>query len=279
MKVFSWEDIITQPNSPCGDYFIGSAIAIGGFDGPHLGHKALCLRVLEKAAKKNLQSGIITFAHSPRLHKEKTDYAGDISTLRLRLDVFKEWGFDFVVVIDFSEDFSKIEGTAFLRVLTEQCAMRFLTVGEGFRCGFKHATGTAEIEFFANENNIRFVLAPLIAVASHRISSSIVRQCILLGKLKKTAELLGRPFMLDCQVLDWLTLSCKNQDNKLGCIDVMVDRFQVTQILPPDGTYCVNVLMQNNKGEFSSLLHLDQSNLRLEVPEAYKNERLDTLSF
>ncbi len=273
MKVFFWDDILhsSLPDSPCYDYFTGSALAVGGFDGPHIGHKTLCDKVLDYAKRNNKQAGLVTFAHSPRMLKEKDSYAGDISTLRLRLKTFEKWGFDFVIVIDFSKNFSKIEGAIFLRILVEHCAMQFLTVGEGFRCGYKGQTDTAHIETFAKENNICFVIAPLIRVSMHTISSSVVRQFIVSGKLNKCKELLCAPYAIDLQGLNCVV------DNEESCM--LIDRKSIVQVLPPNGEYSVSIDTKNNSKQFSSVLYLDYINLRLNVPNNVENEQFNVITF
>ena len=104
MDVFSWDDIL---HNAAGIKPRTTALTVGGFDGPHEGHRALCLSVIQSAQQRHLQSAVVTFKRSPRSFKQKADYSGDISSLRLRLKVFEQWGFSFAVVIDFSIDFSK----------------------------------------------------------------------------------------------------------------------------------------------------------------------------
>ncbi len=275
MKVFFWDDILNShiDGSPCKDFFTSSALTIGGFDGPHVGHKALCERVLEYSKNYKKQAGVITFAHSPRMLKERGSYIGDISTLRLRLKTFEKWGFDFAVVIDFSKNFSKIEGATFLSILADRCAMQFLTVGEGFRCGYKGETDTAHIETFAKNNDITFVLAPLIHVSQHTISSSLVRQYIFSGKLEKCKGFLVGPFLLDVQ--SNLYEIEKSQEGLL----LIMAKDVFTQVLPPNGEYNVSVLVKDSRKQFSSILYLDNINLRLNVPIEYENKQFDVIVF
>ncbi len=275
MKVFFWDDILNSniEDSPCFKYFTGSAITIGGFDGPHIGHKVLCDRVLGYAKKNNKQSGVITFAHSPRMAKERNSYAGDISTLRLKLKTFEKWGFDFVVVIDFSANFSKIRGAIFLKIIADHCCMQFLTVGEGFRCGYKGETDTAQIETFAQENNIVFLIAPLIHEASHTISSSVVRQFIVSGKLSKAENLLSTPYTLDLQDVPY------EAEKATDGYCIQIKRQDIRQVLPPVGEYTVDVFIKDTSEQFSSSLRLDNINLRLNVQYESKNKQFDVITF
>ena len=275
MQVFSWDDVL---NSKVSGFIAGSgtALTVGGFDGPHRGHEALCAKVTDNARKRGLMPGLITFKHSPRAFKLQGGYEGDISTLRLRLNVLEQWGFAFAVVIDFSSDFSKMKGYIFLSVLKDYCGMRFFEVGKLFRCGYNHATGEDEIRQFAGEHGIECDFVSLEADDGNRISSSAVRRYIRSGNLDKAEQLLGRPFEIDClcftaENAGGTAVVLKKRENEKACF----------QILPPDGVYRVSVsAFEAEKNiAFAADLHADSSVLRLDVPDAYKNCRLDTIRF
>ena len=280
MDVFSWDDIL---HGAAGIKPRTTALTVGGFDGPHEGHRALCLSVIQSAQKRHLQSAVVTFKRSPRSFKQKADYSGDISSLRLRLKVFEQWGFSFAVVIDFSIDFSKIKGIDFLRILAERCGMRFFSVGETFRCGYQNDVGKEEIDAFAAENGIDFVPLRSMEQNGQCISSSAVRKAVVLGDLERAKLLLGRPFEIDCMQF------CQNTGD--GGI-VLTDGKALpdgsgalkknVKLLPPCGTYRVSAYPENGANGalfFSALLHRDDCALRLEVPAAYKNLRLDKIAF
>lgn len=288
MDVFSWDDIL---HGAAGIKPRTTALTVGGFDGPHEGHRALCLSVIQAAKERHLQSAVVTFTRSPRSFKQKADYSGDISSLRLRLKVFEQWGFSFAVVIDFSIDFSKIKGIDFLRILAERCGMCFFSVGETFRCGYQNDVGKEEIAAFAAENGIEFVPLQSMEQDAQCISSSAVRKAVVLGDLERAKLLLGRPFEIDCMQF------CQNTgDGGIVLTDgkalpddsgsVLPDGSGVlkknVQLLPPCGTYRVSAYPENGANGalfFSALLHRDDCALRLEVPAAYKNLRLDKVAF
>ena len=280
MDVFSWDDIL---HGAAGIKPRTTALTVGGFDGPHEGHRALCLSVIQAAKERHLQSAVVTFTRSPRSFKQKADYSGDISSLRLRLKVFEQWGFSFAVVIDFSIDFSKIKGIDFLRILAERCGMCFFSVGETFRCGYQNDVGKEEIAAFAAENGIEFVPLQSMEQDAQCISSSAVRKAVVLGDLERAKLLLGRPFEIDCMQF------CQNTgdggivltDGKALPDDSGALKKNV-QLLPPCGTYRVSAYPENGANGalfFSALLHRDDCALRLEVPAAYKNLRLDKIAF
>lgn len=270
MQIFTWDEVLDADKKKI-SLIDKSAVTIGGFDGQHRGHKELCSRVLDYAHEKNLKSGVITFEHSPRSLKEKENYAGDIATLRLRQKIFEKWGFDFVVVIDFSQEFSKMNGGIFLQILLNSLNMQFLTVGEGFRCGYKGQTDTAHIEQFSKENNIDFLITPIISNSLQKISSSTIRKYVSNGNFEKCKNLLGYNYQLDVKNLPFET---NYEDSELI---YTIKHQAIRQILPPIGKYCVEITQENKC--FQSILLLDQINLRLNVPKEYENKQFDVITF
>ena len=136
--VYSWDDIVSN-KFPCEDAifksgFQGTALSVGGFDGVHLGHQELLKKVLDR---KNLLPGVVTFSNLPASFKNPSNYNGSVCTLQQKIEFFKGMGFCFVVVIDFSYEFGKMDGNKFLSILKDCLSMRFMAEGTDFRCGYK----------------------------------------------------------------------------------------------------------------------------------------------
>ena len=96
--------------------------------------------------------------------------------------------------------------------------MCFLAEGVDFRCGYKGATDSTAIQFWAKQNKIDCIFVEPVYYKDERISSSYIRQMIQKGFFSTVCELLERPFELDLETI-------KQSGN--------------TQVLPPDGKYSV----------------------------------------
>jgi FAD synthase len=235
--IFSWDEIRDR-ETPLFPGAVQTALTIGGFDGPHRGHDRLFTSVL---AQEGLLPGIITFSRSPRAFPELKGgfgekalpgtelFGGDVSTLMLRLERFRERGFAFVVVIDFSQEFSKLSGELFLNILVRICAMRYIAVGPDFRCGYRLDTGTRELLDFAAATGVRAEILDACLVDGRRVSSSSIRRAVLDGDLREAEKLLGSPFRLDC--------SAFVPSDTPGT--VVAEKESLTQVVPPDGEYPV----------------------------------------
>ena len=231
MDILYWDDLTKEENI----YPQGSAISIGGFDGPHRGHECILSAVLTAARKGGIPAGIITFFRSPRSVKAGNAYAGDVSTLKMRLQKFAEQGFSFTVLIDFSADFAKMKGTVFFDILIKTICIKYLAVGSDFTCGYRHDTGVGDLQRLAREKGFCFDSIEQLYSARHeRISSSAIRQAVEQADFTLAKDLLGYPFFLDVS---------KIVRRKEGSV-WFIEKSAVTQILPQSGRYSACAYLQ-----------------------------------
>ena len=231
MKIIYWDDLIKGENI----YPQGSAISIGGFDGPHRGHERILSAVLKAARKDGIPAGIITFFRSPRSVKAGNMYAGDVSTLEMRLQKFAEQGFSFTVLIDFSADFAKMKGTVFFDILIKTICIKYLAVGSDFTCGYRHDTGVGDLQRLARERGFCFDSIEQLYSARHeRISSSAIRQAVEQADFTLAKDLLGYPFFLDVAKI------VQRRESSAWSIE----KSAITQILPQSGQYSACAYLQ-----------------------------------
>lgn len=221
MKIFYWNNLQNQKD----EFFLNkTGISIGSFDGLHKGHRVLLKKLVHNCSQNAWKSGVVTFERPLPSIKHSSDYSGDISTLSQRLELFESLGIDFVIIADFNDDFASLKGVDFLSLLVKHCNMVLLAEGVDFRCGYKGATDTSAIKYWANQNYIQCVFVdPVFYMEGtdqeERVSSSFIRQMIKKGFFTTVSQLLERPYQLDLE-----------QINKTA---------QCNQVLPADGSYSV----------------------------------------
>ena len=231
MKIIYWDDLIKEENL----YPHGSAVSIGGFDGPHRGHERIFHAVLQAASRYGVPAGLITFRRSPRFQKAGTAYSGDVSTLEMRLRKFESYGFVFTVLIDFSEDFAKMRGTVFFDILMKTIRIKYLAVGSDFTCGYRHDTGLETLRLLASTKGFCFDSIEQLYSARHeRISSSAIRQAVEQADFTLAKDLLGYPFFLDVAKI------VQRRETAVWSIE----KSAVTQILPQSGRYSACAYLQ-----------------------------------
>lgn len=222
MKVYKWGSKDLQDFSQSEFFTAGTGISVGSFDGLHLGHRFLLNELVGACSANSLAPGLITFSRPLPAYKHSDDYTGDISTLNQRLQLFEELGIAFVFVVDFTRDFSELKGVDFLNILQKNLNMKFIAEGIDFRCGYKGATDTQAIKYWAQQNNVEFSFVDPVYYTEadgneERISSSYIRKMIQKGFFNTIKELIARPYQID--------------------VEQIREQGTTTQILPPDGFY------------------------------------------
>jgi len=198
MKIIEWLQFIEDTKLHIeGTSLLGnkpSAITIGVFDGVHRGHRLLIENVISQ--KNYAEPVVITFLHAH--HKKKSgNNPGDILSFRQKMALIENFGIQLTIVIEFSESFRHMPGKEFLKILHEHTNMSYMSVGSDFRCGYKLDTDAPMIEILNARWNIHTDIVEQLKEGSKIISSSLIRDCILKGKLNEAVLMLGRPFIVD----------------------------------------------------------------------------------
>lgn len=174
------------------------ALAIGNFDGMHLGHQALLARLIEVAKAKNITPAVMTFEPHPREFFTPLNAPSRLCNLREKLEYFIAAGVEQAFVCAFNQRFSAISAQVFMdEILREKMHVSTILVGEDFRFGARR-TGTID-DFKANQFDL-IDFAP-INFANERISSTRVRDALSYGNLQLASELLGRHYSISGKVV------------------------------------------------------------------------------
>jgi riboflavin kinase/FMN adenylyltransferase len=182
----------------------GVVVALGNFDGVHLGHQAVLRRAVEEGERRGVRVVAATFDPHPRAVLGPRVQPELLTTLELRREALLRYGADEVRVIPFDEELSRKSPEEFVRdVLVGEIGAEAIVVGENFRFGYRAAGGVEELgrlmRAFGGEAH---------AVAGVRgeagkgdISSTRIRELIARGEVGEAAALLGRPYVLRGEVV------------------------------------------------------------------------------
>jgi len=179
------------------------ALAIGNFDGFHLGHQVLLNQLIQVAKQQNLISAVMTFEPHPREFFSPETAPARLCSLREKLEHFAAAGVERVYVCRFTQRFSKLSATEFMRnILRESLNAKAILVGEDFRFGAMRAGATQDfIGAGFNLISLPQVNLPLNDSDAVRVSSTRVRMALASGQLQESARLLGRPYSISGKVV------------------------------------------------------------------------------
>lgn len=174
------------------------ALAIGNFDGIHLGHQALLKRLIETARARGLRSAVMTFEPHPREFFTPTQAPARLTSLREKLELFAEAGVEYAYVCPFNKRFAAVTAEAFMqRILRDAMKAQAILVGEDFRFGA--GRGGSAMDFA--EAGFELINLPHVLFDGKRISSTAVREALAQGDLGHAAKLLGRTYSISGKVV------------------------------------------------------------------------------
>lgn len=180
----------------------GVVVALGNFDGVHLGHQAVVRRAVERGREKGAMVVAATFDPHPRAVLRPGSEPKLLTTLELRREALIRYGADDVYVIRFDERLSKKSPEEFVKdVLLDKLRSGTVVVGENFRFGYKAAGDVAELTRLMRVYGGDVCAVPLRgANGGEEINSTRIRELISVGEVSEAARLLGRPYVLRGEV-------------------------------------------------------------------------------
>jgi riboflavin kinase / FMN adenylyltransferase len=173
-----------------------TAIAIGSFDGVHLGHQAILAHVTRKARSLGLQAAVLTFEPLPREFFRPAAAPPRLASLAERLDLLARAGIQVAYVQRFDERFAAIGAGEFEERLRGGYGARWVMVGEDFRYGARRMGDLQSLAEAGRRLGFEVAVIPAIAAGGERISSTRVREALREGNLAEAARLLGRPYTI-----------------------------------------------------------------------------------
>ncbi|MCX7186184.1 MAG: bifunctional riboflavin kinase/FAD synthetase [Methylophilales bacterium] len=182
--------------SPC-------ALAIGNFDGLHLGHQALLNKLIQVAQTQHLISAVITFEPHPREFFTPESAPTRLCSLREKLEHFSAAGVERVYVCRFNQSFAKVTAGEFMQnILRHALNTQAVLVGEDFRFGAKRAGSIQDfVQSGFNLISLPQVDSPQGDSEATRVSSTRVRMALAAGDLQQASRLLGRPYSMSGKVV------------------------------------------------------------------------------
>ena len=220
MRIFYGINQITNIRKP--------VVALGVFDGVHLGHRKILEAAIKEAAKINGTSVVVTF--DPHPQREESLYS-----LKHRLSLIAELGIGVCIVISFNKSFAKIKAEDFIKdILLDRIRAIKIIVGKDFRFGCKASGDLKTLEQLARRFNFKTKGFNIEKINGKVISSTLIRNLIKKGNIKEAERLLGKQVSILGSVIKGRALG-----RILGFPTANINPHH--EIIPPVGIYAVKV--------------------------------------
>jgi len=216
-----------------------TVVAIGNFDGVHLGHQKILRGVLERARAggNGLLATVLTFYPHPARVLRPAAAPALLATLDQRLAAFDAMGLDAALVLRFDEELSKVGAEEFARrFLVETLRAKAVLVGGNFRFGHKQAGDVKLLAAIGAECGFEVCVIEPVTVDGEVVSSSGIRRMLVEGRVEEAAKFLGRPFSLEGEIRPGTGTGRK----------LVVPTLNLTtqqEMLPKNGVYATEVIL------------------------------------
>ena len=216
-----------------------SVIAIGNFDGLHLGHQKVINEAKQKAKKYRLPFGVMTFEPVPVMFFNKKIKNHRINSLEQKKNQFRKFKLDFLIIIKFNKAFSSQSAEEFIKkIIFKKTKCKYLYVSKNFKFGFKRQGNIKTLKKFEKKYNFQNIVTKPYKKSNKIISSTILRKKIRLGQIVEVNKLLNRYWSINGKVIKG-----QRRGRKIGfptCNLVLSD-----YVVPKLGVYAVKVKSKN----------------------------------
>jgi len=170
------------------------SVAIGTFDGVHIGHQLVIGAALEAARARELTAAVVTFDHHPLAVVDPAHQPRLLTPPAQKQELIAAMGVDELVVLHFDAALAALEPGAFCRdVLAAQLRTSVAAVGENFTFGARGAGTAASLAECGRRAGFDTIIVPLLTSGGRPISSSRIRRLLHEGRLPDVRAILGRP--------------------------------------------------------------------------------------
>lgn len=245
MKIFQYQKSDKFPLK-------GLSVAMGNFDGLHIGHKSVINLAIPQV--KSDKFGIVTFEPHPRELFFPEQRSFRLMTQLAKKIGLERLGIDYLIEIPFTREISTLTPKLFVKkILCDYLNLSHIVVGEDFKFG-RHRKGTAKmLKELGNSFGTSVTIAPLLKTENLEISSTAIRKALKDGKPEEAARMLG----------DWYSIvGVVSEGDKRGrTLGYPTINIQMQNLhLPKFGVYSsiVEILTGTHKGSYASAVSIGE---------------------
>ena len=224
---------------------IRRAIALGFFDGVHIGHGALLRKTTERAAKLGITPSVLSFD----VHPDKLVFGKDVPLINSALGreeiIRRCYGIDDVIFIHFNQRMMHMPWQEFADTIIDELGLAWIVVGHDFCFGYR-GEGTAEkLKAYCEQKGIGCDIIRAVTLDGRIVSSTYIRTLIADGDMEQAARYLGHPHTLQDTVHSGYHLG-----TKLGAPTINMD-FPEGVIVPRHGVYAARVFLEDGSSHIA----------------------------
>ena len=233
-------EIITSLDAELKNKYPATVIALGTFDGLHLGHTDVINTARNYAERSGLKLAVFTFSNHPLALIRPDLVPVRIISAEEKIKLLESFGVDYLINIPFTEDFAALSPDEFLDRLA--CFnYRCLVVGENFTYGFLGSGKTETLERSGRKNGFDVIVRPLVKMNGNVVSSTGIRNLIQAGHIEYANRMLGRAYSITGKIVHG-----EQRGRKLGFPTANIELLHGEMAVPAPGVYAVTASIEGS---------------------------------
>ncbi len=179
-----------------------SIVALGNFDGIHIGHKVLIDKMKEQANTFNLKSIVFTFRNHPLSILQPNNNNKRIMNNEYKISLLNNLDIDMLYMIKFNKSIMNLSPEEFVKqILLQKLNASIVVVGFNYNFGYKGIGTVKKLKLLGRKYNFKVIIVPPVKINEKIVSSTYIRKLISLGNIKKANLLLSRPYRISGKVI------------------------------------------------------------------------------
>lgn len=233
-------EIITSLDAELKNKYPATVIALGTFDGLHLGHTDVINMARDYAERSGLKLAVFTFSNHPLALIRPDLVPVRIISAEEKIKLLESFGVDYLINIPFTEDFAALSPDEFLDRL-DCFNYRCLVVGENFTYGFLGSGKTETLERSGRKNGFDVIVRPLVKMNGNVVSSTGIRNLIQAGHIEYANRMLGRAYSITGKIVHG-----EQRGRKLGFPTANIELLHGEMAVPAPGVYAVTASIEGS---------------------------------
>ena len=225
-----------------------TVLTVGSFDGIHLGHQQILEELKHQASNCECIPTLVTFhPHPKQILGNRVEL---LTPLQEKLQILEKLGLSMVIVIPFTEQFSKTDYQDFVQeILIKKIRMKKMVVGYDHAFGRNREGDPQHLRELGKKLGFSLTVIEPYIIGDELISSSRIREFLHLTQMEKVRELLGRPYSLM-----GIVEKGENRGAELGFPTANIRPIQENKLIPQRGVYAVDIMLAGK--EYKGMMNI-----------------------
>lgn len=245
-----------------------AVVTTGSFDGVHMGHQKIISRVKELALESSGESVVITFYPHPRKVLYPETAGKDllmINTRKEKIHLLEKAGINHLIFVEFTHDFANTSSAEFVEeYLVNKLNTKIYVTGQNHHFGKNRDGDIEELQKLSKDLDFKVELIPLQDIQNVDVSSTLIRESIIRGKVDKANVYLTHPYFIIGQLQSGSQLY-----KRMGYHTFRIEIAEKYKLIPPCGSYRVKVNFQGHIEHGIALISTCTNSLAESVLDVY----------